>query len=167
MIPQDSVYSKMQSPVGTLWLIASSEGLHALLWDKDQLNPKYKTIFSSLKESDSHPMIAKTVQQLKEYFKGDRKDFDLPLVSEGTEFQKKAWQQLSLIPYGKTISYNEQAQRLGNPKATRAVGTANGRNPISIIVPCHRVIAKNGDLTGFGGGLHNKKFLLELEQKHI
>ena len=165
-IPQNAVYTKIESPVGNLWLIASEKGLHALVWDKDLKQTKYKKLFKELTESKSHPVIAKAARQLKEYFSGKRKDFDVPLAPTGTEFQMKAWKQLSRIPYGKTISYAEQAKRLGNTKASRAVGTANSRNPISIIVPCHRVIAKSGSLSGFGGGVHNKKFLLELEQKN-
>ena len=106
-----------------------------------------------------------TQKQLKEYFSMKRKIFDLPLVLNGTEFQKKAWKQLLKIHYGKTISYGEQAERIGDAKKARAVGAANARNPISIVVPCHRIIAKNGDLTGFGGGLDNKKFLINLEQQ--
>ncbi len=164
--PETAVYTKLESPVGNLWLIASDEGLHALVWDKDIKDDKYKSAIKNLAESKSHPVIAKAIKQLTEYFKGQRKDFDLPLAAIGTEFQKRAWQQLSRIPYGQTINYAEQATRLGIPKASRAVGTANSRNPISIIVPCHRVIAKSGSLAGFAGGLHNKKFLLELEQRY-
>ncbi len=160
----NAAYTKLESPIGNLWLIASDEGLHALVWDKDLKNARYKKLFTTLPESKSHPVIKKTIRQLEEYFKGQRKDFDIPLAPTGTDFQLKAWQQLSRIPYGETISYVQQAERLGNAKASRAVGTANGRNPISIIVPCHRVIAKSGSLAGFGGGIHNKKFLLELEK---
>lgn len=164
--PQDAVYTKVESPVGNLWLIASKAGLHALVWDKDIKDNKYKTAMKALTESKSHPMISKVIKQLQEYFSGKRKDFDIPLAPSGTDFQMKAWKQLSRIPYGTTINYAEQAKRLGDPNASRAVGTANGRNPISIIVPCHRVIAKNGSLSGFGGGISNKKFLLELEQNN-
>lgn len=146
--------------------MASDEGLHALVWDAYLKQDKYKKLFMGVPESKEHPVLKKAAKQLQEYFSGKRKDFDIPLAAEGTEFQKKAWQELCQIPYGKTISYVEQAERLGNIKASRAVGTANGRNPISIIVPCHRVIAKSGSLAGFGGGLANKKFLLELEKNH-
>lgn len=163
-LPTSAVYSSLESPVGVLWMIASDEGLHALIWESYLQTDKYKNALKSLKEDKNHPVIAKTIGQLKEYFAGNRKEFDIPLAAEGTDFQKKAWKQLSLIPYGKTISYIEQARRLGNEKASRAVGTANGRNPISIIVPCHRVIATSGNLTGFGGGIHNKQFLLDLER---
>lgn len=164
--PENSVYTKLESPLGNLWMIASDDGLHALVWDKDLKEDKYKKAFKNFKESKNHPVLTKATKQLKEYFRGKRTEFDLPLSPCGTEFQMKAWKQLSKIPYGKTISYAEQAKRLGNPKAFRAVGTANSKNPISIIVPCHRVIATSGDLSGFGGGVHNKKFLLELEKKN-
>lgn len=163
-LPETSVFTKIKSPVGNLWLFASNEGLHALVWDKDLADQENKKILKNLTESKTHPVLKKTIKQLEEYFAGKRKDFDLPLAPTGTSFQMKAWKQLSRIPYGKTISYVEQAKRLGIPKASRAVGTANSRNPISIIVPCHRVIAKSGSLSGFGGGVHNKKFLIELEQ---
>lgn len=109
----------------------------------------------------------KTKKQLNEYFQGKRKIFDLPLVYNGTEFQIQTWKQLIKIPYAKTISYAEQAERIGNKNKARAVGLANGLNPISIIIPCHRVIGSNGHLVGFGGGLEKKSFLLKLEQKNL
>ena len=105
-------------------------------------------------------------QQLAEYFNGQRKVFELDLDPQGTDFQKKVWKQLIKIPYGQTVSYGELARRIGNPKASRAVGMANGRNPISIIIPCHRVIGSNGSLTGFGGGIEVKQYLLDLESRH-
>jgi methylated-DNA-[protein]-cysteine S-methyltransferase len=117
----------------------------------------------ALKYSKTHPMILLVQKQLREYFAGQRIYFSVPLVIAGTIFQKKAWEQLLSIPYGETISYGEQAKRLGDLKKARAVGAANGKNPISIIIPCHRVIGKNGNLTGFGGGLKNKQYLIELE----
>jgi methylated-DNA-[protein]-cysteine S-methyltransferase len=107
------------------------------------------------------------VKQLREYFAGQRADFDLPLAPEGTEFQRTVWRNLRDIPYGETISYGELAKRVGNPKASRAVGAANGQNPIPIVIPCHRVIGANGKLTGFGGGLPTKEALLALETKHL
>jgi methylated-DNA-[protein]-cysteine S-methyltransferase len=119
-------------------------------------------------DTDSKPnraACAHVVKQLTEYFKGDRLDFELELAPVGTEFQLRAWRALQSIPFGRTVSYQEQAVRLGNPKAMRAVGAANGRNPIPIVVPCHRVIGKNGSLTGFGGGLPAKEFLLAHERK--
>jgi methylated-DNA-[protein]-cysteine S-methyltransferase len=103
------------------------------------------------------------VRQVQEYFRGERRDFDLPLSSRGTDFQRRVWGELRRIPFGETISYRELARRLGNPAAVRAVGGANGRNPISIVVPCHRVIGANGTLTGYGGGIDRKAHLLALE----
>ncbi len=118
----------------------------------------------NIKESD---VIKKAYEQLKEYFNGQRTSFDLPLNPKGTEFQKKVWNALLDIPYGYTCSYKEIAVRIGNEKACRAVGSANNKNPIFIIIPCHRVIGKNGSLVGYGGGLHIKQKLLELEQNNI
>lgn len=112
------------------------------------------------------PLIAQCRQQLEEYFAGKRKSFDLPLCPKGTEFQKKVWTSLCEIPYGETRTYGEIAAAVGNPKAARAVGMANNRNPISVLVPCHRVIGSGGKLVGYGGGLDKKKFLLDLEQKY-
>ena len=111
------------------------------------------------------PLLDSAVSQLNEYFSGIRKNFDLPLKFGGTEFQNRVWQELSKIPYGETISYKDLAERTGNIKACRAVGMANNKNPIPIIIPCHRVVGSNGKLTGYAGGLEAKKFLLELEQK--
>lgn len=118
----------------------------------------------NLKENSSEKTIIKTKQQLNEYFDGKREMFNIPLAINGTDFQKQAWQELQKIPYGETISYGEQAQRIGDRKKARAMGMANGRNPISIIIPCHRVIGANGSLTGFGGGIDRKAYLLEMEQ---
>ncbi|MBI5629387.1 MAG: methylated-DNA--[protein]-cysteine S-methyltransferase [Elusimicrobia bacterium] len=161
-LPRDCVLDKVDSPVGNLWLIASDAGLHGALWDNDRQD--YAGIFGALKSSRKHPVIAKAREQFAEYFSGRRKSFDIPLVIDGTPFEKQAWRQLSGIPYGETISYAEQARRLGSAKKARAVGLANSRNPISIIVPCHRVVGKSGALTGYGGGLDKKKFLIELER---
>jgi len=111
--------------------------------------------------------FAEVIRQLQAYFRGELKEFDLPLAMEGTEFQLRVWNALRAIPYGETVSYARLAERIGNPKAVRAVGLANGKNPIPIIVPCHRVIGSDGSLTGFGGGLSTKKLLLELENKQL
>jgi methylated-DNA-[protein]-cysteine S-methyltransferase len=116
-------------------------------------------------ESNSNEMVEEVISQLKEYFDGARKTFDIPCFHKGTDFQKRAWDALLKIPYGKTISYQEQAQNVGNPKATRAIGSANNKNKIPIIYPCHRVIAKNGKLAGYAGGLDKKNWLLEHEMK--
>lgn len=112
-------------------------------------------------------LLRKTEQELEEYFEGKRKEFDLPLHLHGTEFQKKVWEALRKIPYGETCSYLDIARMVGNPKACRAVGGANHRNPVMILVPCHRVIGADGSLTGYGGGLGVKQYLLELEKKYI
>ena len=151
------------SPVGTLTLIASDHGLRAALTagERDGRVP----LSGPLHEDPEHPVIAEAARQLDEYFAGERTTFDLPLDPEGTDFQQAVWQVLREIPYGETISYGEQARRLGDPRKARAVGAANGRNPISIIVPCHRVIGASGDLTGYAGGLEVKRSLLALEQR--
>ncbi len=111
--------------------------------------------------------MKEAASQLRSYFAGELQEFDLPLAPEGTPFQREVWEQLCRIPYGETISYGELARRIGNPKACRAVGLANGSNPISIVIPCHRVIGSNGKLTGYGGGLATKEKLLALEQKQL
>ncbi|MDD3419656.1 MAG: methylated-DNA--[protein]-cysteine S-methyltransferase [Candidatus Gastranaerophilales bacterium] len=116
-------------------------------------------------ESNPNEMVEEVIFQLQEYFDGKRKSFDIPCFHKGTDFQKKAWDALLKIPYGKTVSYQEQAQKIGNPKATRAIGSANNKNKIPIIYPCHRVIAKNGKLAGYAGGLDKKTWLLEHEMK--
>ncbi len=158
-----TTFDKMDSPIGVLTIITSIQGLHAILWDIDFVDPECGTILKKMLRSDIDPTIVKTKNQLTEYFQGKRQIFDLPLVMDGTEFQIKTWYQLLKIPYGETISYGEQAKRMGDHKKARAVGMCNGLNPISIVVPCHRVIGANGKLTGFAGGLNKKKHLLKLE----
>ncbi len=164
-IPEDAVYDEMNSPVGKLTLIASSKGLHAILWETDRDSEIYKKTLKQLIRSKDNKIILQAKKQLTEYFAGQRKKFDLPLILNGTDFQIQAWKQLQKIPYGKTISYGEQAEKIGDKNKARAVGMANGRNPISIVVPCHRVIGSNGKLVGFGGGLPCKQWLLEHEVK--
>ena len=163
-LPSHVLRARYKSPVGELTLFASDLGLHALLWPSDKLVQECVELMKSFKLDQGHPVFIKTFKQLDEYFDGRRQDFDLPLYAYGTDFQKEAWQALSEIPYGEVITYKEQAIRLGDQNKVRAVGGANGRNPLSIVVPCHRVIAQGGDLRGFGGGLRTKSFLLELEQ---
>lgn len=162
---KDFIYSMTSSPVGELCILASELGLHAVFWEKEMDKERIKSIVQSLEYSENHPMMALARKQLYEYFAGKRFNFSLPLVMAGTPFQKSAWEQLLSIPYGETISYAEQATRLGDSKKARAVGMANSKNPISIVVPCHRVIAKSGELAGFGGGIENKRILLDLERK--
>jgi methylated-DNA-[protein]-cysteine S-methyltransferase len=139
--------------------VASDAGLHALLWPGQAQE-------HDLPENNNQPTLVKSKQQLSDYFDKKRTHFNLPLAPQGTTFQLQVWEELKKIPYGETINYGEQAARLGDKNKARAVGLANGKNPLSIIVPCHRVIGKNGSLTGFGGGLDNKAFLLELEKSH-
>lgn len=145
----------MKSPVGPLYLVASAKGLYGIFWKKQPV--------PLIKRADS--VILETIRQLEEYFAGKRKVFSLPLSPCGTDFQQKVWQQLRLIPFAATNSYSEIARKIGHPKASRAVGAANGKNPLSIVVPCHRVIGADGSLTGFAGGMKIKSRLLELEQK--
>jgi methylated-DNA-[protein]-cysteine S-methyltransferase len=153
-------YKIIPSPVGKLKLVASDKGLIAVLWEND--NPK-RVKLAVLVANCDHPILLETERQLKEYFQGKRKSFSLKLDLIGTKFQNDVWQALLAIPFGETRSYGQLARQLGNPRATRAVGAANGRNPISIVVPCHRVIGASGKLTGFAGGLETKAHLLELE----
>lgn len=157
-------YSQIDSPIGCLTLIASQQGLHRILWDSDTTTHACQTFLGNINHAPQHSVLTASQRQLDEYFSGTRTTFDIPLDIHGTDFQKQAWQVLTTIPYGKTISYGEQAEQLGGKHKARAVGMANGANPISIIVPCHRVVGANGQLTGFGGGLDKKRFLLSLEQ---
>jgi methylated-DNA-[protein]-cysteine S-methyltransferase len=150
----------IDSPVGRLTLVASEHGLAAILWEKD--NPR-RVPLGEVVESDSHPVLLETERQLQEYFAGQRREFTLPLDFRGTEFQRRVWTALLTIPFGQTRSYAQIAQQIGCPAAVRAVGAANGRNPLSIIAPCHRVVGSNGQLTGFAGGLEAKAKLLSLE----
>ena len=154
-------FIEMASPVGTLKLVAHETALVAVLWENE--NPK-RVRLAELVEQADHPVLLETQKQLTEYFAGKRQQFDLPLDFAGTEFQHKVWQALLSIPFGETRSYRDIAEQIGNVKAVRAVGAANGKNPISIIAPCHRVVGKNGKLIGFAGGLDNKDILLRLEK---
>lgn len=151
---------KFESPVGPLHLVASSQGLKGIYW-KEQ---KIPSVLKLKGQTPEIKIFKQTIQELKEYFIGQRKKFEVPLDVEGTEFQRKVWNQLKKIPYGKTFSYQEIATQIKHDKAIRAVGTANGRNPLSIIIPCHRVIASDGTLAGYAGGLDIKSKLLILEK---
>jgi methylated-DNA-[protein]-cysteine S-methyltransferase len=157
------VQTKLDSPVGTLQLIVSNAGIRALLWPMD--GARVRVGPTELVDPTDHEVLIATKQQLEEYFAGTRTKFDLPLDPIGTMFQLDAWRALSTIDYGKTASYAEQASNIGRPKAVRAVGAANGKNPISIIVPCHRVIGSNGSLTGFAAGVDAKRWLLDHERR--
>lgn len=153
-------YTTMDSPVGELTLVANDNGLTAILWENDEGRVR----LPEMKEDKSNPVLKEATMQLTEYFAGKRKAFQLKLDFAGTAFQKKVWNALLTIPFGETRSYGQIAKQIGSPKAVRAVGAANGKNPISIIAPCHRVIGTNGKLTGFAGGLEAKVKLLELEK---
>ncbi len=163
-LPLTFYYDIFSSPVGNLCLVVTDAGVHALLWDCD-VSDEIKQKLKQNKLNKNHLLITETKKQLKEYFQGKRKEFHVPLSLDGTEFQKKTWVSLQSIPFGKTLSYGEQAMLLGDVSKVRAVGTANGRNPISIIVPCHRVIGKDGSLTGYAGGISIKEKLLMIEQE--
>ena len=155
-------YTEYQSPMGQLLLAASERGLAGVYFEEH----KHFKGMSGWQRDDQHVVLQRTRQQLAAYFAGERREFDLPLdMSAGTAFQRSVWLALCNLPFGSTTSYAAIAQGIGNPGAVRAVGAANGRNPISIIVPCHRVIASSGALTGYAGGLENKKILLALEAK--
>jgi len=150
----------VSSPVGLLKLVANDLALVAILWEND--DPK-RVRLGSLVEDVEHPILCLAEQQPGEYFAGARKSFDLPLDFAGTPFQKKVWSELLNIPFGQTRTYGQIANAIGKPRAFRAVGAANGKNPISIVAPCHRVIGKDGSLTGFAGGLEAKECLLGIE----
>lgn len=154
-------YQYLDSPVGQLQLVANETALVAVLWENEKPD---RVRLASLVEDHKHPILLKTAKQLNEYFAGKRQIFDLPLDFSGTEFQQKVWQALLTIPFGETRSYKQIAEQIGNVKAVRAVGAANGKNPISIIAPCHRVVGASGKLVGFAGGLENKDILLKIEK---
>ena len=153
-------YKIVASPVDDLKLVVSQKGLVAVLWPND--NPAHVKLLAPT-ENTEHPMLVEVARQLNEYFAGERRTFTVALDPQGTAFQKRVWDALLTIPFGETRSYAQIAQQIGEPTAYRAVGAANGRNPLSIIAPCHRVIGTNGALTGFAGGLATKQKLLALE----
>jgi methylated-DNA-[protein]-cysteine S-methyltransferase len=157
------VYKMVDSPVGKLTLVASDRGLAAILWENDR--PR-RVRLNLQAEDTAHPVLVETERQLAEYFAGQRTAFALTLDVTGTPFQQKVWSALLTIPFGETRSYGEIARQVGSPEAVRAVGAANGRNPVSIVAPCHRVIGASGKLTGFAGGLEVKARLLALEGAH-
>lgn len=157
---QQLKYKWISSPVGKLKIIVDDTHLRAILWEQERLN---RVNLDEMKEDSKDILILKVEMHLREYFEGKRSSFQLPMYAQGTSFQENVWELLNKIPYGSTCSYGEIAEKLDNPKAVRAVGGAVGRNPISIIIPCHRVIGSDGSLTGFAGGLDRKKILLEIE----
>ena len=153
-------FTTMHSPLGEVTLQASDAGVLGIWFETCTTKPDELGERCSL-----HPVLSKAVAQMEEYFAGKRQQFDVPLAATGTEFQQKVWQALTTIPYGETWCYQDLADAIGNPNAVRAVGLANGKNPISVIVPCHRVIGKNGKLTGYAGGVERKQKLLALEKE--
>lgn len=155
-------YTYLESPIATLLLAADADGLQQILFSTDARPARPEPAWQ-----EDAPALAEVARQLKAYFAGELKEFDLPLFPQGTSFQQKVWGELRKIPYGETLSYGELARRIGNPRACRAVGLANGSNPISIVIPCHRVIGSNGKLTGYGGGLPIKEKLLALEKRQL
>jgi methylated-DNA-[protein]-cysteine S-methyltransferase len=159
--PKRHVYKMMNSPVGRLTLVATTEGLAAILWENDRPG---RVRLNMETEDETDPTLAEAERQLEEYFAGRRTEFDVRLDVTGTPFQRKVWSALRTIPFGETRSYKQIATQIGIPGAVRAVGAANGRNPVSIIAPCHRVIGSTGELTGFAGGLEIKAHLLALER---
>jgi methylated-DNA-[protein]-cysteine S-methyltransferase len=157
------MHTVIDSPVGPLTLVADGDALAALYMDAQRHRPD-DSVFGE--RVDDAPVFAAAAEQLAEYFAGERTVFELPLAPAGTPFQQRVWAALREIPYGETCSYGELADHIGRPGAARAVGLANGKNPLGIIVPCHRVIGANGDLTGYGGGLDRKRNLLAMERRH-
>ena len=155
-------YTIMPSPLGELTLVARDHALAAILWENDRPG---RVKLGTLQRDNTHPILQKTQAQLKEYFAGKRDCFELDLDMQGTPFQQKVWALLLTIPFGQTRSYRQLAELAGNPSASRAVGAAVGRNPVSIITPCHRVVGSSGKLTGFAGGLDAKRMLLQLESR--
>lgn len=155
-------FKTMPSPVGALTLVASDVGLTAILWENDRPG---RVKLGAMEEAPDHPLLIEAERQIRDYFAGERTSFSVPLDFRGTDFQKSVWAALLTIPFGETRSYGEIARQIGRPGASRAVGAANGRNPLSIVAPCHRVIGTNGALTGFAGGLAAKEALLGMERR--
>ena len=164
LTPNTLAMTSIDSPCGELRLFASEDGLVAVLWIDEHFNVPMRRPFANV-SPNNHPVLSMAVVQLSEYFDGSRTGFELPLIPDGTEFQRDAWRALQAIPYGETRSYGQQAAAIGRPSAVRAVGAANGRNRIPIIIPCHRVIGSNGSLTGFAAGVGTKRWLLDHERR--
>jgi methylated-DNA-[protein]-cysteine S-methyltransferase len=156
-----NTHTVIDSPVGRLTLVAANGALAGLYMEQQRHRPLEETFGEP--DGDGEP-FTEVAAQLTEYFAGQRRDFDLPLAFSGTPFQQRVWTALREVPYGETVSYGQLAGILGRPTAARAVGLANGKNPIGIIVPCHRVVGSTGDLTGYGGGLERKRYLLDFER---
>lgn len=155
----------LKAPIGEVVVIASDRGVHNVMFDPDE-TPKGIDP-DDITRRPSHPMVASALTQLREYFAGTRTEFDLPLDLQGTEFQVSAWKALAKVKYGQTATYARQAASIGRPTATRAIGAANGRNPVAIVLPCHRIVGSDGSLTGFAGGLGVKQWLLDHERSVV
>ena len=158
-LPRDTVWEEVASPLGLLTILASDNGVHAIAFEGDRTE-QAKT---NLPRTEDHPIINAVDEKLAMYFDGTLKVFDLPLDLRGTDFQKRVWKLLLEIPFGETRTYRDIACALDNTGASQAVGAANGKNPVAIVVPCHRVIGASGHLTGYAGGMDKKKFLLKHE----
>lgn len=161
-VETEYVRSTVKAPFGTLTVVASGRGIRYCMFDNES-HPKQLDVLN-ITDDATHEWIAPALQQLSEYLDGNRRTFDLALDLHGTDFQKDAWRALAHVPYGRTWSYAQQATSIGRPTATRAIGAANGRNPVAVILPCHRIIGANGALTGFGGGISVKQWLLDHER---
>jgi methylated-DNA-[protein]-cysteine S-methyltransferase len=160
----DLAFKWIEAPFGRLKLVGGDAGLAAILWQDDR--PR-RVVLVSIKEDRRHAVLVEAERQLAEYFARARQVFEIPLAFVGTPFQEKVWRALLTIPYGETRNYGQIARQIGHPTAVRAVGAANGRNPLSIIAPCHRVIGSSGALTGFAGGIEIKRYLLDLEAHNL
>ena len=154
-----------EAPFGVLTVVGSDLGIRYVMFNNDAHPKPLERLHVS--DSEIHESVNDAMNQLEEYFDGSRRDFELPLDLQGTEFQVAAWNALADIPYGHTASYGQQAASIGRPKAVRAIGGANGRNPVAIVLPCHRIVGADGSLTGFGGGIAVKKWLLDNEQSML
>lgn len=162
MTYQPLFFKEVPTPVGLLKIVANDKSLVALLWENDD---PLRVELDEMTLDEKHPILLQTEKQLNEYFSGQRTDFDLPFECIGTEFQIQVWSALYKVPFGTTESYEDIAIKIGRPKAVRAVGTAVGKNPISVIIPCHRIVRKDKLLTGFAGSIEMKEWLLDHENK--
>ena len=156
---------QVDSPIGRLRLVASDDGLSAIHWENDK--PRRVRFSDLLIESPNHTMLTRADMELADYFAGKRSTFSLPLDMRGTPFQQQVWQAILSIPFGETRTYTALAKQIGNPHGARAVGAATGRNPIAVVIPCHRIVGSSGDLTGFAGGLQAKAYLLNRERHTV
>lgn len=160
---QEYFFGSLRAPIGEIVVVASDKGVRNVMFDPDGLPTGVGP--DDIVRRPSHAVVASALAQLREYFSGSRTEFDLPVDLHGTEFQVAAWRALARVKFGETASYKRQAAIIGRPTATRAVGAANGKNPVAIVLPCHRIVGSDGSLTGFAGGLGTKQWLLDHEQR--